>query len=968
MRPCSLAQLGHALTLLCAFLVSVPAGAAPPRPTLVLDAGGHTDRVNQVLFTPDGQRLVSVSADKSIRLWDVATGEALGVLRPPAGRGPEGMLFTAAVSPDGRLLAVGGYPLGAGQDGHPVYLITLPGGPLQTALRGHTDVIHGLAFSPDGKWLASASADGTARIWDVARGECRRVLRGHSDVVYAAAFAPDGSRLATASQDGTARLWSWADGRTESVLRGHTRGVRCVAWRPDGQALATGGLDQAIRLWDAAGALGRSFAELQSEITSVTFTPDGRRLLFTRGAGDSKVCSFLDLATGAEAVRFAHHDNSVRTGAVSPDGTLAATGGGEAHEIYLWKTADGTLVHRLAGKGRRQLAAGWSADGQAVAWGSKAHGEPTRPETVPLERAFVLDELELRTASGNYRRAQIEAGGLRLAVVQESAVAVRQGERTLAQWQAPLPDERVLCVSLLSDGRAAVGTDFGLYLFRTRDGMTLASLQGHTGPVWAVAPSPDGRLLLSASSDQTVRLWRLDRVEPLLSLFVAGADWIAWTPEGYYAASPGGERLVGWQTSNGPTALASFHAAAQFRASLYRPDVVRHLPTAGSLTQALRQADAERGQVSERTEIARVLPPQVAIAVPRERSLRVTESRLKIEANAQSVGSHPVGALRLLLDGRPYRGEESLRVVPTPRSGTVHASWEVELAPGANRLCVQAVSTVSRALSEEVIVHFAPSGEARSESDLYVLAIGIDAYPGPNRLECAVADARALTRLLEKQTGNSLYHRVQVRLLTDNQARRQEIRSGMRWLNESMRPADLAVLFYAGHGIRDARGTFYLLPTDVEPRDLSRTALSEEELKQSLVNLPGRVLLLLDACHAGKIGEIDVIGPRQRAFRAGADDLMRELAADEVGVVVMCAARGREESAEDPRLGHGYFTQALLEGLAGKADYSHKGIVRLTALDNYVSERVRELSNGNQTACTAKSTRTGSFPIVLVKP
>ncbi len=93
--------------------------------------------------------------------------------------------------------------------------------------------------------------------------------------------------------------------------------------------------------------------------------------------------------------------------------------------------------------------------------------------------------------------------------------------------------------------------------------------------VWAVAPSPDGRFLLSASDDQTVRIWVPDRDEPLLSLFFAGDDWIAWTPEGYYAASPGGENLMGWQVSNGPEQVGTFVPASQFRKSLYRPDVIK---------------------------------------------------------------------------------------------------------------------------------------------------------------------------------------------------------------------------------------------------------------------------------------------------------------------------------------------------------------------------------------------------------
>src|SRR5262245_37205381 len=153
--------------------------------------------------------------------------------------------------------------------------------------------------------------------------------------------------------------------------------------------------------------------------------------------------------------------------------------------------------------------------------------------------------------------------------------------------------ERVHCYTLLPGDRAAVGADFGLYLFDARSGRRLRAFRGHTGVVWAVAPSPDGRLLLSGCDDQTVRVWDPGRAEPLLSLFVAGDDWVAWTPEGYYAASPGGERLMGWHVNNGPDAMATFYPAAQFRKSLYRPDVIKLLLRTGGVERALEVADAE---------------------------------------------------------------------------------------------------------------------------------------------------------------------------------------------------------------------------------------------------------------------------------------------------------------------------------------------------------------------------------------
>ena len=141
-----------------AFASFALADDAIEKPMLVLDAGGHTAKVCKVLFTPDGRELITVSDDKTIRLWDVPSGEPRRVLRPPIGPGPEGMLYAAALSPNGRTLAVGGFPPGSGKDGIPIYLISLSNGRIERVFKGHTNVIHALAFAPDGRRLASGSA------------------------------------------------------------------------------------------------------------------------------------------------------------------------------------------------------------------------------------------------------------------------------------------------------------------------------------------------------------------------------------------------------------------------------------------------------------------------------------------------------------------------------------------------------------------------------------------------------------------------------------------------------------------------------------------------------------------------------------------------------------------------------------------------------------------------------------------
>jgi WD40 repeat protein len=789
------------------------------------------------------------------------------------------------------------------------------------------------------------------------------VLQGHTAAVYGIAFAPDGRRLATASYDTTGRIWSVETGQSEAVLRGHVKEVHCVAWRPDGQVVATGSYDRSIRLWGPDGRSFQGFDGLDNEIMSLTFTADSRGLLFTWGgvSTSSRGAALLDLSTGKERVRFGH-TNTVPCGALSPDGTLAATAGGNDYEIYLWKTADAAPVHRLASRGRAAWSAAWSPDGKTIAWGSTNKGSPLKA-TMPLERTFRTVDLEFADApDANFRRAQLARGSVALESTGKTTVAVKRGDETVATLKMADAYEWVRCSTLLPGDRTAVGTEFGLYLFDTRSGQQLRAFQGHTGIVWAVAPSPDGRYLLSASNDMTLRVWDPDRDEPLLSLFFAGDDWVAWTPEGYYAASPDGEKLMGWHVNKGRDQMADFYPATRFRKTLYRPDVIKLLLSTGSTERALAVADQARGKATERTEVAEVLPPEVTITAPDRSGLRLASSRLEVQALARSRGTHPVTALRLLLDGRPYLGLRGVKTIADPRLGEVRAAWTVELDPGKHKLAVQADSAASQAVSEPVEVVYvggAPE-EAIELPRLYVLAVGVSAYPGDLHLNYAARDAEAIERHFRENSG-PLFRKVEPRLLTDAKATRREILGGLTWLRQQMTQRDVAVVFFSGHGQRDAEGSLFLLPVDVDTDDLLATAVADDQLKKALAGLPGRVIALLDACHAGAVG-----GDKRKGTGGLTDDLVRDLVTDDYGVIVMASSMGRESSLESNADRQGYFTLALTEGLAGQADLNKDGVVYLNELDAYVTERVKALTRGQQHPVTAKPTSIRSFP--LAKP
>ena len=356
---------------------------------------------------------------------------------------------------------------------------------------------------------------------------------------------------------------------------------------------------------------------------------------------------------------------------------MAATAGGNSDEIYLWRLADAAPLHRLAGKGKPNLSAGWSPDGKSIAWGNTF--KYTSPnDRGPLERSFTLADLEIGPSpDASYRRARESRGSLFLQRTGPTSLEVKQQDAVVAKIAPPHPYERIRSFSFVTGDRVAVGADYVLYLFDARTGAKIREFQGHTGEVWAVAPSPDGRFLLSASSDQTVRIWAPDRDKPLLSLFVAGDDWIAWTPEGYYAAGPGGENLMGWQVSNGPEQVGTFVRASQFRKSLYRPDVIKLVLKTGSVATALERLNEPAKVVKE------VLPPLVAITSPDSNGARLDKPELEVRAVAKAQPGHPVTAFRLLLDGRPYNGEPGRKEVPNDPAGGRQKARELARAAGA---------------------------------------------------------------------------------------------------------------------------------------------------------------------------------------------------------------------------------------------------------------------------------------------
>jgi WD40 repeat protein len=898
----------------------------PSKPFLRIETGMHTAVVRRIDTDAAERFLVTASEDKTARVWDVRNGELLKVLRPPQGDGKDGKIWAVAISPDGATVAVSGF----GFSGQPtsIYLFDRASGKLTKHIDGLPSGVDHLAYSSDGRYLAAVLYKAGMRVY---RSSDDREMARDTDYgasSFSAEFDRAG-RLVTTCFDGALRLY---DASFRLVAKRQAPGGKLplqARFSPDGSKAAVG-FDDSTAVDVLSGAdLAFLYAADTSQfkngiLSSVAWASDGK-FLYGGGqyarSGVVPVVRWSDSGRGAASVWSAAHDTIVDLRTLSGGRLLFGSGDPaigmlDSSGRMVWQHTPEILDHR-GNLDKLRL----SRDGSIVAFGFNV----LSPQGDWIRRLARFDTTE--------RKLQIDP------VPDPSLTPPRTTGMNIAGWEnttRPTLDGRALALETNETSRSLalsanadaflLGADWHLRLFDRNGGARWPQPAPMPAAAWDVNLSQDGRYAVAALGDGTIRWYAMGDGAEALALFVHpdGQRWVAWTPEGFFDASPGGDALIGYHLNQGWDRAGQFIRVDQVFNLFYRSDLVAGRLKAGG-AEAVRAARDRIGDVA--AILADGLPPALALVSPAESQ---SQGDFEFQFKVTDAGGG-IGRVVYRIDGVPMQGRDAGIALP----GQGNLNRRFDLGPGPHEVSATVYNGKNQLESRSITAKVNVTATERRPA-LFVVAAGVTHYRDhsfDDGVKFASADAKALVARLQAQ-GQGLFSSVTPYPLYDDKATSENIGKTIAEAASHIQPSDVFVLYLAGHGTA-IDGKYYFIPWEVRYTSqaaLQQQSLDEEAIRKLLAQIPAKkTLLILDTCNSGAYSNGRALGEK-----AAVDRLAK------ITARAVLAASASDQMALEGYQNHSVLMSAILDGLSKVADSS--GQVQVTTFADFVVDRVRTIT------------------------